>query len=51
MTGTGLCEHHTADKGEDWHLVNRIMCDFFHRGRPIPRLSPHERSDDFWAIA
>jgi hypothetical protein len=32
-------------------VANRIMCDFFHRGKVPPRLAVNERDDDFWAHA
>jgi hypothetical protein len=35
--------------GDDWAIANRIMCDFFHRGKVPPRLPQGERDDDFWA--
>jgi hypothetical protein len=25
------------------------MCNFFYRGKVPPRLSQHERADEFWA--
>lgn len=46
-----LCPHHACHNihGQDWAVGNRIMCDFFHRGKVPPRLAPTERDDDFWA--
>lgn len=45
-----LCPHHTLDWEKDgWSDGNRIYCDYFHRGIPIPRLSVEERDDNFWA--
>ena len=45
----GLCPHHHCVYGDDWAVANRIMCDFFHRGKIPPRLAQTERDDDFWA--
>jgi hypothetical protein len=42
----GLCAVHHTVAGEGWAAVNRIMCDFFHRGVAAPRLSPSERDGD-----
>jgi len=44
-----LCPHHHCVYGDDWAIANRIMCDFFHRGKLPPRLTQSERDDDFWA--
>ena len=50
MTGdAGLCPHHHCVYGDDWAVANRIMCDFFHRGKVPSRLSHSERDDEFWA--
>jgi hypothetical protein len=41
--GASLCPRHHEGVGEaGWAAVNRIMCDFFHRGIATPRLSPAE---------
>src|SRR5207247_5228590 len=44
-----LCPHHHCVYGDDWAVANRIMCDFFHRGKIPPRLTQMERDDEFWA--
>lgn len=50
LTGdAALCPHHHCVYGDDWAVANRIMCDFFHRGKVPPRLMPSERDDEFWA--
>jgi hypothetical protein len=52
LTGdAALCPHHHCVYGDDWAVANRIMCDFFHRGKVPPRLAVNERDDDFWAHA
>jgi hypothetical protein len=49
LTGDGaLCPHHHCVYGDDWAAANRIMCDFFHRGKVPPRLNRSDREDDFW---
>lgn len=40
-----LCPHHHAVYGDDWAIMNRIMCDFFHRGIEPPRLPKEDRDD------
>lgn len=40
-----LCAAHHTMAGEEWAAVNRIMCDFLHRGVATPRLGPSERRD------
>ncbi len=37
-----LCAHHHYSQihGDDWALINRIMCDLFHRKLPPPYLGP-----------
>jgi hypothetical protein len=45
---SGLCPHHHYVYGDAWAAANRIMCDFFHRGKVPPRLTRPEREDDFW---
>lgn len=42
-----LCGFHPISYGEDWAAMNRIMCDFFHRGKEPDRL-PVEVRTDFW---
>jgi hypothetical protein len=51
LSGDGaLCPHHHFVYGDDsWAVTNRIMCDFLHRKKMPPRLTPPERDDDFWA--
>lgn len=52
LTGdTALCPHHRCVYGDDWAVANRIMCDFFHRGKVPPRRGRPERDDEFWAHA
>jgi hypothetical protein len=43
-----LCPHHHCIFGEDWAVANRIMCDFFHRGKLLARLTPTDKDDDLW---
>jgi hypothetical protein len=44
---TVLCPQHTGGPVSGWAAGNRIMCDFFHRGIPPPRLNVVDRVDDF----
>jgi hypothetical protein len=45
ISGTiALCPHHHSDD-MGWAEVNRIMCDFFHRGIVPRRLGPAERDE------
>lgn len=46
-----ICPHHAFPIADDWHVSNRILCDFFHRAKPIPRLPVTDREDDVWAHA
>jgi hypothetical protein len=46
-----LCPHHHVVYGDDGAAANRIMCDFFHRGKLAPRLTEQERNDEAWAQA
>lgn len=46
---SGLCLHHHTVYGEDWHVGNKIMCDFFHRGVVPRRLTVLEREDPWSA--
>jgi hypothetical protein len=49
LTGdSALCPHHHCVYGDDWAAANRIMCDFFHRGKVPPRLARAEREDELW---
>ena len=43
----GACGHHAAAYGDEWHVVNRIMCALVHRGLPPPRLPESQREDVF----
>ena len=43
--GASLCAHHQRAPVDSWAVENRIMCDFFHRGIPPPRLSEAERAE------
>jgi hypothetical protein len=47
----GLCPHHACQYGGEWARANRVWCDLFHRGIPIPRLPERERADEFWETA
>ena len=38
-----VCSHHGASVTHEWAVANRIMCDFFHRRKPPPRLCVTER--------
>ena len=44
-----LCPHHHCVYGDDWAVANRILCDFFRRGKEPPRLPKLDRDDAFWA--
>ena len=49
LLGNGeLCPYHHTAYGDDWHVANRIMCAFFHRGIVPPRLACEERDDEWW---
>jgi hypothetical protein len=39
LDDNGLCGYHHSYPGDDWATSNRIMCDFIHRKRILPRLS------------
>lgn len=39
----GLCSHHHSVSKDDWAAVNRVMCDFLHRGVVPERLSMADR--------
>ncbi len=41
-----LCLHHHAVFGDNWAEANRVWCNYFHRGEPIPRLSVAERDEE-----
>jgi len=41
-TESGLCAYHHGEYGEEWATVNRILCDYVHRGMPIPHVSLNE---------
>lgn len=41
-TGLDLCPYHTRALDDDWAAANRIWCDFFHRGVPLPRAEQGE---------
>ena len=45
---SALCPHHARLYGDDWAAANRIMCDFFPRGKVPPRLTRTERDDPLW---
>lgn len=40
-----LCPHHHAGPSDEWAVVNRIMCAFFHRKEEPARLPPAQRDD------
>jgi len=40
-----LCLWHHNVSGDTWSAANRIWCNFFHRGIPIPRLVEPEEVD------
>jgi hypothetical protein len=42
----GLCLHHATIAEQGWAVINRVMCDFFHRGIAPARLSAADRDDD-----
>ncbi len=41
-----LCPYHHSDADVNWAAGNRLMCDFFHRGRVPPRLPESQRLED-----
>ena len=41
--GREICPHHLAGQGLEWHLVNKIMCDYFHRGVTPPRVKENQK--------
>ena len=44
MFGPGeFCAYHTASQTNDWATVNRLMCDFLHRG--VVPATPHDIAD------
>ena len=44
-----LCRHHTV--GElDWATVNRLFCDFLHRGVEPPRPTVSEPIEEPWLV-
>jgi hypothetical protein len=45
MLDGDLCPHHPLMFEDEWAAVNRIMCDFFHRGQVPARLSLAERDE------
>lgn len=38
-----LCPHHHSAFSDDWAAVNRIVCDFVHRGLLPPRVAKDAR--------
>lgn len=42
-----VCAHHLIGNGT-WSACNRIWCNYFHRGEPIPRLPEKERGEEEW---
>ncbi len=42
LDASSLCTHHSSGHGDDWATVNRIMCDFVHRGFISPMPTEHE---------
>lgn len=45
-TSSELCVYHHASAPEGWAQENRIMCDFFHRGRIPVRLAEADRAEE-----
>ena len=44
--GAALCPQHGFSYFSDnWAQENRAICDWIHRGKPLPRLPPEERDD------
>ena len=46
LVSDALCAYHQAASADGWAAVNRIMCDFVHRGIVPIRLNAAERADD-----
>lgn len=44
LVSAALCAHHHAVSEDGWAVVNRIMCDFFHRTIVPTRLNAAERA-------
>lgn len=44
-----LCTHHTIIE-DNWHIGNRVWCDFFHRGIPLVRLPLSDREEVDYGI-
>lgn len=42
-TAAALCLYHLVGDDDEWSVTNRIMCDFFHRGKSPVRLAPTDR--------
>lgn len=40
-----LCSHHPLAHGDDWAVVNRVMCDFLHRKQAPPDVPSNEPND------
>jgi hypothetical protein len=40
-----LCPHHAHESAGSWAEANRLLCDWIHRGKPLSRLPPSERTD------
>jgi hypothetical protein len=47
-----FCPHHLHVEDAGWARGNRVLCDFFHRGKPIERPTRAERDEDdiVWAV-
>ena len=45
LSRAGICPHHLLTEDTDWHVTNRIMCDYFHRQTPIDRQNKTEQVD------
>lgn len=43
-----FCPGHWDLYDENWHIANKIWCDYLHRGVPVPRLFPEPLTDDRW---
>jgi len=47
-TLSDVCEYHSTGSRSDWATVNRVMCDFVHRGVVSPM--PRELADDLLVV-
>jgi len=49
LDDSGLCGHHHSDPADNWATSNRIMCDFIHRKKTLPRFGLETREDEVLA--